>query len=63
MLQNAPFKFFSLSACFRTPQANVWLRHVSQAASQHATHPAPPLANPAYAHGLQLRNVFEEMHL
>ena len=48
------------------PQANVWLRHASQAASQHATRPAPqkswaPLANPAYTHGLLLRNLFEEI--
>ena len=32
MLQNAPLKFFWGEACPRTPLANAWLRHVSQAA-------------------------------
>ena len=46
MLQNAPIctiqKNFLGGACPRTPLANAWLvRHVSQAASRHATRPAP----------------------
>ena len=70
MLQNAPNctiqKIFLEEACPRTPLANAWLRHSSQVASRHATRPAPkkvgpPLANVAYAHGLLLRNLFEEM--
>ena len=61
MLQNAPnctIKFFFGDICLRTPLANAWLRHASQA-------PPPPnnswspLANPAYAHELLLRNLFE----
>ena len=64
MLQNAPNctiqNFFSGEACPRTPLANAWQRHASQAAP-----PPPqknswsPLANPAYAHELLLRNLFE----
>ena len=43
------------------PLANASLRHESQAALQHAARPAPqkvgsPFANPAYAHGLLLKN-------
>ena len=49
------------------PLANAWLCHASQATSRYATCPAPkklaPLTNPAYTHGLLLRNVFEEMRL
>ena len=47
-------------ACPRTLLANAWLRHASQ-----ATPPpqkkivGPPLVNPAYAHELLLRNLFE----
>ena len=49
-----------------TLKKTAWLPHTSQAASRHATHQAPqkvapPMANPAYAHGLLLRNLFEEM--
>ena len=61
MLQNAPNctikKFFFGEACHRTPLGNAWLCHASQA-------PPPPnnswlpLANPAYAHELLLRNLF-----
>ena len=47
------------------PLSNAWLRHGSQLirGMQLAQPPPkkPPLANPAYAHGLQLRNLFEEM--
>ena len=68
MLQNAPNctipKKIIGEAC---PQTNAWLPlpHASQAALRHASSPIPkklaPLANPAYAHGLLLRNLFEEM--
>ena len=58
MLQNAPLKFFWGEACPRTPLANAWLRHVSQAAPP-PNNSWPPLANPAYAHELLLRNLFE----
>ena len=66
MLQNAPNytiqKKFIGEAC---PQTNAWLPHASQAALRHASGPTPkklaPLANPAYAHRLLLRNLFEEM--
>ena len=60
MLQNAPFKIFPAEVCPQTPLANAWLRHASQAASRHATRPAPqkfsppPLANHTYYHGLLL---------
>ena len=54
-------KKFSWGSMPPTSLANAWLRHASQVASRHATCPAPqkvgpPLANPAYAHGLLLRN-------
>ena len=64
--QITPFKIFCRGNMPPNPLANAWLRHTSQAASRHATRPAPPpqivrppLANPAYAHGLLLRNLFE----
>ena len=55
--QIAQFKIFSGEACPRTPLANAWLRH----ASQSPTLPKKivglvPMANPAYAHELLLRN-------
>ena len=49
MLQNAPnctIKKILGKACLRTPQANVWLRHASQASSQHATRPTPKKVAP-----------------
>ena len=62
MLQNAPNctiqKKSLWEACLRTPLAKAWLRH----ASQGPTPPKnswPPLANPAYAHELLMRNLFE----
>ena len=62
MLQNAPNctiqKFFGGSMP-RTPLAKAWLRHASQLSTQKSW---PPLANPAYAHALLLKNLFEEMH-
>ena len=58
MLQNAPFKFFFGEACPRTPLANACLRHASQAPPPKKKS-WPALANPAYAHELLLRNVFE----
>ena len=62
MLQNAPNctiqkKIFG-EACPRTPLANAWLHHVSQAPTPQKNS-WPPLANPAYAHELLLRNLFE----
>ena len=66
MLQNAPNCtiqiLFGGEACPQTPLANTWLRHALQAPPP----PPPPqknswrpLANPAYAHELLLRNLFE----
>ena len=45
-------------ACPQTPLANAWLRNASQAPSPKKI-VAPPLANPAYAYELLLRNLFE----
>ena len=64
MLQNAPNctiqKYFFEEACPRTPLANAWLRHASQAPPPHKKKKLlAPLANPAYAHELLLRNLFE----
>ena len=68
MLQNASnytIHFFCRGSMPPKPLANAWLRHASQAAlhMQLAQPPKgwPPLANPEYAHGLLLRNLFEEM--
>ena len=41
------------------PRANAWLRHASQAPPPQKKYSLPPLANPAYAHELPLRNLFE----
>ena len=46
-------------ACPQTPLANAWLRHASQAPPPPKKIVGPPLANPAYAHELLLRNLFE----
>ena len=35
-----------MEACPRTPLANAWLRHTSQAASRYATRPAPRKGSP-----------------
>ena len=44
------------------PLAKGWLRHyATRGGAQPHIKLCPPLANPAYAHGLQLRNLFEEM--
>ena len=63
MLQNAPNRtiqnFFSGEACPRTSIANAWLRHASKAPTPPQKNSWPPLANPAYAHELLLRNLFE----
>ena len=62
MLQNAPNctiqNIFSGEACPRTPLANAWIRHASQAPLP-PKNSWPPFANPAYAHELLLRNLFE----
>ena len=64
MLLNAPDctiqkKNFG-EACPRTPLANAWLRHASQAPPPLQNKNSwPPLANPAYAHELLLRNLLE----
>ena len=52
------FLDFLKEACPRTPLANAWLRHASQAPPPKKNS-WPPLTNPAYAHELLLRNVFE----
>ena len=51
--QLAPFKFFLLGSIPRTPPSYATRRK----------HPKrwPHLANPAYAHALLLKNLFEEM--
>ena len=63
MLQNAPNctiqKIFFDEACPRTPLANAWLRQASQAPTPPQKNSWPPLANPASAHELLLRNLFE----
>ena len=46
-------------ACPQTPLANAWLRNGSQALSPQKIVAPPPLANPAYAYELLLRNLFE----
>ena len=50
MLQNAPNCTIKTNilgeACPRTPLANAWLRHASQAASRHAIRPAPQKVGP-----------------
>ena len=62
MIQNAPNCtnkiFFFGEACPRTPLANACLCHASQAPPPQII-VRPPLANPAYAHELLLRNLFE----
>ena len=69
MLQNesnCTIQFFFLGdACPRSPLANAWLRHASQAASP-CNSPSlqkswPPLENRECAPGLLLSNLFEEM--
>ena len=60
MLQNAPncaIQNFFGEACPRTPLANAWLRHALQAPPPKKNS-WPPLANPACAHELLLRNLF-----
>ena len=64
MLQNARNctiqKFFFGEAYPRTVLANAWLRHASQAPLPPKKRiVGPPLTNPAYAHDLLLRNLFE----
>ena len=58
MLQNAPSctiqKYFFGEAC-PEPLSKRWATRCKPPKSW------PPLANPAYAHGLLLRNLFEEM--
>ena len=52
MLQNAPNCTIKTNilgeACRRTPLANAWLRHASQAASRHAIRPAPQKVGPPW---------------
>ena len=64
--QIAPLKKMFTGKHAHDPLANAWLRHGSQATLRHATRSSPQndgplLANPTYAHGLLLRNLFEEM--
>ena len=65
----APFKkkFAEKHMPPNTPSKRLAIRHASQAASQHmqlaqpSKKVGPLLTNPAYAHGLLLKNLFEEM--
>ena len=58
--QIATLKFFGGEAYPRTPLANAWLRNASKAPPpKKKKNSWPPLANPAYAHELLLRNLFE----
>ena len=61
MLQNAPNctiqNFFPGKHAPEPPPANAWLRHAWQASNKNSC--PPPLANPAYAYELLLRNLFE----
>ena len=50
--QIAPFKKISRGSMPPNPLANAW---------PSLPKSWPPLANPAYVHGLLLRNVFQEM--
>ena len=68
MLQNAPNctiqKFFFVEACPQTPpnKRMATPRVTRRFAACHSPSPpesSPPLANPAYAHGLLLSNIFE----
>ena len=63
MLQNAPNctikKKISGKHAPEPPLANAWLRHASQGPTPPKKNSWPPLANPAYAHELLLRNLFE----
>ena len=54
-------KKFSGKHAPEPPLANAWLRHASQAPTPppQKKNSWPPLANPAYAHELLLRNLFE----
>ena len=56
--QIAPFKKNFGEACPRNPLANAWLRYASEAPPQQKNSWLT-LANPAYAHELLLRNLFE----
>ena len=56
-LHHSPQKFLEKHA--PNPRANAWLRHASQAPPPPKKNSLPPLANPAYAHELLLRNLFE----
>ena len=47
------------SICPQTPLANAWLRHASQPPPRKKIIVGPPLANPAYAHELLMKNLFE----
>ena len=56
MHQIAPFKKKFWESMPRTPLANAWQGHASQAAARHATRPTPkklglPLASHSYSHG------------
>ena len=59
MLQNAPFPKIFRGSMPPNPLANAWLRNASQAPSPQKNSCPPPLANPAYAYELLLRNLFE----
>ena len=61
--QITQFKKISRGNMPPNPPANAWLRHELQSGVQLTESPKSwaPLANPAYAHGLLLRNLFGEM--
>ena len=56
--QIAQLKKFFRGSMPPNPLANAWLRHASQA-PRPQKNSWPPLANPAYAHELLPRNIFE----
>ena len=45
-----------------SPNPKQTLGYATRGGAQPHKKLGPPLANPAYAHGLLLRNLFEEMH-
>ena len=59
MLQNAALKIFFRGNMPPNPLANAWLRLASQPPPPPPNNSWAPLAKPAYAHELLLRNLFE----
>ena len=61
MHQIAQFKKIFLWKHAPSPLGNAWLSYAYVYSFAASNSPSPPLANPAYADGLLLRNLFEEM--